>query len=679
MEINNYLRLALMFGENKASTFNKNLEKMIALVLNDKYSKGLTISEIISSIKNKYILDFTDTEIRDAIKQPKQKRIIELSTEDDISLRRYSITPEEHERIRQKTDDTRILQMLHRFLEMHKDIAVSEEEFENLLFEYLYGIFNSNAETILALMSGDNSKIILKECEYNNEQKRIINEFVYWDDKEKDECVFSLISCCFDYCMMTVRKDKNTYSHIFNKKKFYLDTNIIFRLMGLNNENRRQVIDAFVVKCKEVGVELLYSNYTKKELYETIDYYVRKIKNLLNNSEPLSIQAMACLDDRMSNSDFYVEYVNWTKNPVNRFNDYISFASDLKRKAGKILSSFRQVNFDNYENRRKDKFLERCESLKEFKLEHSRTVYEKSIKADINNYMYVEEKNRGKDADFFSTDNYLISADHAFSGWEREVRPLALPIVVLPSVWYSIILQYTGRTSEDDYTSFTRFLNFSFHDSDEKFDQRKQEILKSVLALSEPVDIKNKMAFDIEEKLLNDYKEMSSSEVVEVSRQYIINEEIEEAKRVAEAEKEYAVTEEKQQSQSIMKDILRKQQDEEKKAQTARADQFDEIVNSLAEKKTKILLNVYCGITILGVALLLFGVAYIVYWIITAKTIPELLQIKIGIVISIIEVVGIPTLTIVWKKLFCELNKEEINKRVKIKLEKRYNEFRNII
>ena len=184
MEINNYLRLALMFGENKASTFNKNLEKMIALVLNDKYSKGLTISEIISSIKNKYILDFTDTEIRDAIKQPKQKRIIELSTEDDISLRRNSITPEEHERIRQKTDDTRILQMLHRFLELHKDIAVSEEEFENLLFEYLYGIFNSFADTILALMSGDNSKIILKECEYNNEQKRIINEFVYWDDKE---------------------------------------------------------------------------------------------------------------------------------------------------------------------------------------------------------------------------------------------------------------------------------------------------------------------------------------------------------------------------------------------------------------------------------------------------------------------------------------------------------------
>ena len=33
MERSSYLRLALMFGENKASTFNKNLEKMIALVL----------------------------------------------------------------------------------------------------------------------------------------------------------------------------------------------------------------------------------------------------------------------------------------------------------------------------------------------------------------------------------------------------------------------------------------------------------------------------------------------------------------------------------------------------------------------------------------------------------------------------------------------------------------------
>ena len=50
MERSSYLRLALIFGENKASTFNKNLEKMIALVLFDKYNTGLTITDIIAEL-----------------------------------------------------------------------------------------------------------------------------------------------------------------------------------------------------------------------------------------------------------------------------------------------------------------------------------------------------------------------------------------------------------------------------------------------------------------------------------------------------------------------------------------------------------------------------------------------------------------------------------------------------
>ena len=56
-----------MFGENKASTFNKNLEKMIALVLFDKYEQGLSVTDIITEIKNKYALDFSDSEILNAI------------------------------------------------------------------------------------------------------------------------------------------------------------------------------------------------------------------------------------------------------------------------------------------------------------------------------------------------------------------------------------------------------------------------------------------------------------------------------------------------------------------------------------------------------------------------------------------------------------------------------------
>ena len=82
----------------------------------------------------------------------------------------------------------------------------------------------------------------------------------------------------------------------------------------------------------------------------------------------------------------------------------------------------------------------------------------------------------------------------------------------------------------------------------EPADARKMEILKSVIALQEPVDMKETIIFDIAEKLQHDYKDLNSEQIVETSHQYVINqilaEENEKAKRetaaAVEAEKDKA-------------------------------------------------------------------------------------------------------------------------------------------
>ena len=37
-----------------------------------------------------------------------------------------------------------------------------------------------------------------------------------------DELVYEMVSCCFDYCMLTLKKDTSTYQTVFNNKVFYL-------------------------------------------------------------------------------------------------------------------------------------------------------------------------------------------------------------------------------------------------------------------------------------------------------------------------------------------------------------------------------------------------------------------------------------------------------------------------
>lgn len=684
-----------MFGENKASTFNRNLEKMIALVLFGKYNDGLTVTDIISDIKEKYALDFSDSEIIDTIEHRHQHRIIQVNEERDEALKKYSITPEEYEHINKKTDDSSIKEIVSLFLKSHEDIDFTDDAFTELLVKYLYDVFNSNAETILALMNGDNSRIKPTNYEYSQDEKEIINKFIYWSNSDKNKCVYQLISCCFDYCMMTVRRDKSVYSTIFNQKKFYLDTNIVFRLMGLNNASRKIVIDAFILKCKETGIQVLYSNHTKNEINDTITYYVTQIKNTLLDSAPISVQAMSCLNDRLSNSDFYAEYVEWTKKTINRACDYTSFADDLKRKASEILSQFKPVSFDDYAGRREKEYTEQFDSLKHYKIEHRRNIYDPSIKADVNNYLYIQDRNKDKKGeDFFSTDHYLITADHAFSGWEREKRPGTIPTVVLPSVWYAIILQYAGRTTEDDYSSFTRFLNFSFSDN-EPTDPRKMEILKLVLGLNEPTVIKEKTIYDISEKLQHEYKDLNSEEIVEISHQYVVDQALAEANEKAQKEKEAAIELERQKAatheevlrteyQSSMRSMSNKLDAEvnllraeniriadqaEQDVKIAKAEERDRLVNKETEKRTNRRIKIYAFLT----ALLIIGFIVILIltgnWVLNVGEATDEVQMKYDYIKYALDAAYLILSGVIVAFVFKGFDKDKISKSIRENVE----------
>lgn len=667
-----------MFGENKASTFNKNLEKMIALVLFDKYNTGLTITDIIADIRDKYALDFSDSEIIGTIHNKNQNRIIQINETRDEVLKAYSITPEEYEKIRKKTDDSSIRKIVELFLKEHEELDISEKTFCDLLVKYLYDVFNSNAETIQALMNGEHLGMKAANCDYSTDEKKILNAFIYWDNLDKNRCVYQLISCCFDYCMMTVRKDKTVYQTIFNQKKFYLDTNIVFRLMGLNNEKRKLVIDAFILKCKETGVEILYSNHTRSELNDTIRYYVGQIKALLADSAPLSVRAISCLDDRMSSSAFYEQYVEWTKDPVNRTSDYSSFERDLRMRTSKILSRFKQVTFDDYSGRNKKEYAEQFESLKQYKIEHRRNTYDPSIKADINNYLYIQERNREKKGEnFFATDHYLITADHAFSGWEREKRPGAIPTVVLPSVWYSIILQYAGRTTADDYSAFTRFLNFSFSEN-EPADARKMEILKSVIALQEPVDMKETIIFDIAEKLQHDYKDLNSEQIVETSHQYVINQILAEENEKAKRETAAAVETEKDKADAQVNALRNEkaylEQQLKESVEKTKAEQKQKYIDSETDRRTKRRLKIYIVVTgglVIGfLALILITEK----WVFSVNEVTEKVQIRYDYIKYLLDVLYVVVSVVIVSFGFKGLNEDKIRASVRKKLEKEWKE-----
>ena len=80
---------------------------------------------------------------------------------------------DEYEKIRKKTDDSSIRKIVELFLKEHEELDISEKAFCDLLVKYLYDVFNSNAETIQALMNGEHLGMKAANCDYSTDEKKI--------------------------------------------------------------------------------------------------------------------------------------------------------------------------------------------------------------------------------------------------------------------------------------------------------------------------------------------------------------------------------------------------------------------------------------------------------------------------------------------------------------------------
>ncbi|WP_417053822.1 hypothetical protein [Dysosmobacter sp.] len=120
------------------------------------------------------------------------------------------------------------------------------------------------------------------------EEITTINEFITWDNSKKNSIIYRLIAICYEYCMLTIKKDNMLSAELFRGKRFYLDANIIFRMAGINNEERKTVTQNFVRHCQEASIELYCTTATLDEIYRVVAAQVGFIKGIAGSSMPVS-------------------------------------------------------------------------------------------------------------------------------------------------------------------------------------------------------------------------------------------------------------------------------------------------------------------------------------------------------------------------------------------------------
>ncbi|WP_316828610.1 hypothetical protein [Pedobacter miscanthi] len=454
---------AVLYAENNYEVTPKTIHrKIIESVFLDSDNVELTIHAIIESIESNLGFIFDFEEVADIVKKDEDKHF-RLGKNGDQELL-VSLTPSRLENIKLKINTNNIDYFIHQFLEENPAL-VGALDGKAVIYKFLYEIFNNNISSFSKLIDykKDLTGAINIDESFNGVEKTIINSFLQWDNDLKNKAVFDISSYALEYCMITNKETKQTF-HLKNlkNKDFYLDTNVLFRAIGINGESRQARTVTFLDKFIEAGEKLYLSKFTEQEYKSTLKYYCEQIGR----------KSYAKVDPRVfsrfrKNSDFFDYYHRWRSKRVNDslslFEAHLIAEYETFKVRFKVIEEY-NVGFDEKEEQTEKIINSLASDIFSFKNKENSYFnrFETSV-TDAKNILMIKEKRNGQYRNIFETKFFFISSDQELRRWDFD-RKDSTPAVLLPSQWMSILLRYVTRTN-DDFKSFVSFLNLSQNES----------------------------------------------------------------------------------------------------------------------------------------------------------------------------------------------------------------------
>lgn len=380
------------------------------------------------------------------------------------------------------------------------------------IYKFLYEIFTTNLNSYECFLENNHKleKYSVDMAKYKEDEITLINNFLNYDNPEKDKAIFSIVSLALEYCLLT-GNGKQLYSSGLSNKMFYLDTNMIYRAIGINGENRQELSLKFLKKCKEVKINVKISKYTNEEFNKSVTYNIKQLsKYKLEKVSSKFFQNYSIQTDLKLNNLYW----QWCSGRVNKGLDL--FQAYILSKYEELKNSYNiKVDYKGVKDETKDKIQdiidETANSIGSYKTESSIT----SNRIDAQNIMLISNlrSTNGVSNKLLGTKHFLISTDQRLREWDYYMRNEGnIPIVFLPSQWLAIILRYFSATN-DDYKSFVSFLNIN-KKTDLIPSDKLYAILDGIGELTSDIETQKYLAAEIIEKKAIDVSKIEDTEEI---------------------------------------------------------------------------------------------------------------------------------------------------------------------
>ena len=442
---------AVIYADNMSnSTTNTIKRRFVESVFINNGNGLLTIAELVNLIEEQMGLSFSEEEIKPIVKDEKIFREVLNKSSKDI---KYNLEERRYETLSSRPVNEIDEVIDNYFLsQLSESTLLSKESFKDLIYRYLHSILNTN---ISAYSHFINPKKFTNIPRLNFEQFEdsdidIINDFVKWDNENKDKAIFKLVNYCIEYAVIVNNSSEDILAKSLQTKVFYLDNALLYRALGINGETRKKRTLSFLKKCKESGQKFVISKYTRQEFFNTVEYHLKQ----LNSSTPFGKITPKVFKYYSNGDGFYQFYHEWRNGRLNYgfdiFKTHIhSLYKDLIKKFD-INEDFNVPFNEREEPSIITIYKDEIQSIK-------RTNRNEPHLMDARNMYWIECIRDKNNYDVASTKYYFVTYDQKLQCWDKT-HSVNQPLTLLPSQWMGLILKYVSR-STDDYKSFISFMN----------------------------------------------------------------------------------------------------------------------------------------------------------------------------------------------------------------------------
>jgi hypothetical protein len=444
---------AIMFAEDtQVVNIKTSHRKIIESLFVDNNNSELNTHGIIDGIKSNLDLVFDEREIKVIVNDSKKGHFeTRFDTKSQETL--IKLTNHRFEFLVSKVASSNIEQYVTKFANEIYIGSIKNETLHTLLFKFLYELLNKNISAFKKLTSSkcNPGEISVDPGIFNSNEREAINSFLSWDNVEKNKSLFTLISYCIEYGLLSNNiNNTNLLLNSFRNKSFYLDNNVLYRAIGINGEDRKNRTTTFLRKCKETGQSFFVSKFTISEFKETIKHHVNLLQRVpFGKINPYLFKKYAV------NPGIYEFYHLWRQNrTAYGFDLFHAHILGLYRA---FLTEFNVVEdykipFDEQDPNVLSKIEIYSQEIKQSKGKGS----DESHLFDAKNTYLIEQKRGVNNQSISDTKFYFVSTDQKLRNWDFS-RNDSQPLALLPSQWMAVLLRYFSRT-DDDYRSFVSFL-----------------------------------------------------------------------------------------------------------------------------------------------------------------------------------------------------------------------------